>query len=179
MGNAENAPLVGLIGPAGAGKDTVAGHVVEHQGFHRVGFADRLAKFVERIDPVFAALVAAHGGYEPAKRAHPYIRNRMGEVGNSARELVGRDVWIDPVDEEIEDLGPDRPVIISDVRFRSEADWLEDNGGVLVAVDRPGCSLAQPEACAIAAGTELRILNDGDLHMLRERVDMIAEDFLL
>lgn len=179
MGNVDTAPLVGLIGPAGAGKDTIAGHLVEHHGFHRLAFADRLAKFVERIDPVFAALVAAHGGYEPAKRAAPYIRQRLGEVGNSAREIIDSHVWIDVVEDQFSELCVNTPVVISDVRFRTEAQWIEDNGGALVEVTRPGHEALSAEARGVAASTDLVIANDGDLHMLRERTDMVAEDFLL
>lgn len=177
MSNEGAAPLVGLIGPAGAGKDTVAHYLVEQHGFHRTAFADKLREFVTRIDPTYAALVASFGGYEAAHHAHPSIRQRLGEVGNAARELISSEVWVDAVDTEIADV--DGPIVVSDVRQRNEAEWLEEMGGVLVAVSRPGHDLWFGEAPSLAASAPLTIDNDGDVHMLRERVDMIVEDFLL
>lgn len=172
-------PLIGLVGPAGSGKDTIAEHLVEHHGFVRVAFADRLREFAARIDPVFAALCAAHGGYETAKRAHSHIRNRMIEVGNAARDIIGGDVWIDAVEDTLVGLTGDEPVVITDVRFLNEAEWIEDSRGTIVSVQRPDFSLSTSEERAISATAELYVENDGDLHQLRERVDMLAEDFLL
>lgn len=176
MSNEGAAPLVGLIGPAGAGKDTVAALLVEHHGFHRVAFADRLRELAERIDPTYAALVAAHGGYDTAHRVNPWVRRRLIEIGDAAREVIGPDVWIDPVEAELDYV--DGPVVISDLRYRTEVQWLAEMDGILVAVNgRSGP--AGIDLSILMAKASLEIDNSGDIHMLRERVDMIAEDFLL
>lgn len=178
MGNEhQNPPLVGLAGPAGVGKDTVAAYLVEHHDFTRFAFADRLRELIQRIDPTFAAMVAAEGGYEPAKRRHPWIRWRMGEVGEAARQIISPEVWVDAVADDIDSV--DGPVVLSDVRKRIERDWIEECGGVVIAVTRPGQPTPDADLASVMAHAPLSLDNDGDLHMLRERVDMLAEDFLL
>lgn len=178
MGNEHQIPpLVGLAGPAGVGKDTIAGHLAEHHDFHHYAFAAKLREFVERIDPTFAALLAAEGGYEPAKRKHGWVRWRMGEVGEAARHIISPTVWIDAVDEAVSFV--DGPVVISDVRKRTEREWIEESGGVILSVHRPDQPVPNAELASIMAQAPLEIPNDGDIHMLRERVDMIVEDFLL
>jgi hypothetical protein len=42
-------PLVGIVGNAGAGKDTIADHLIREHGFVRVSFADPMKRFVQEV----------------------------------------------------------------------------------------------------------------------------------
>ena len=143
----ETNALLGLVGPAGAGKDTVAALLAMEHGFAQVAFADRLRAFVRAIDPAWAIAEKCFGGYEPAKRNLPGFRERLIEIGQLAREQISPDVWIDAIYNDVDRLRASQPVAISDVRQRNEAEWILDQGGVIIAVSRPG---TKPEDAIMA-----------------------------
>jgi hypothetical protein len=157
VGKVELYPLVGLVGPAGAGKDTTAGLLVVEHEFFRVAFAERLRAFVRAIDPAWAIAERAFGGYENAKRNLNGFRERLIEVGDAARAEISPHVWVDALEPEVERLRATRAVVISDVRKAVEAEWIRDCGGSLVAVYRQGF---EPDNAEIA-----RLMLDGDFEL--------------
>lgn len=146
-GGSAEVPLVGLVGPAGAGKDSLAGLLVANHGFAQLAFAEKLRAFVRNIDPAWAIAEKCLGGYEPAKRNVPGFRERLIEIGDSAREHISPEIWIDAIDEDVERLRTGgQPVVISDVRRTNEAEAIWDWGGSLVSISRNGA----PEDRAMA-----------------------------
>lgn len=142
--------LIGLMGPAGAGKDTAADHLEDHHGFVRYAFADPMRTMLE------AAFTAAGIDY-----AHIYERKLKEEpvpgVGHSYRKLAqtlgtewGRrmldeDLWLRFADMT---LGmPDAPVcdriVVTDVRFPNEAGWIRRHGGVVLRIQRDTAPVRQ------------------------------------
>lgn len=123
---------IALLGAQGAGKDTVADILVAHHGYTHLKFADPLREFVEAIDPAFRAAVRC--GYEHAKRNDPFVRQRLIEVGNAARRIIHPDVWIIALNNQL----ANHPVVVSDVRFHNEIEFLQLSGFGLIHVTRPG-----------------------------------------
>ncbi|MEU7814057.1 hypothetical protein [Pseudonocardia sp. NPDC049154] len=154
-------PLLGLVGPAGAGKDTVASLLTVEHGFARVAFADRLRAFVRAIDPAWAIAERCFGGYEPAKRNLPGFRERLIEVGQAARTQISPDIWVDALDSEVERLRAVQPVVVSDVRQRNEAEWILDCGGDLIAVTRPGTKPEDAVMAELMEGADFTLTNGG------------------
>lgn len=146
-----HAPLIiGLMGPAGAGKDTAADHLEDHHGFVRYAFAQPMRTMLE------AAFVEAGIDY-----AYIYERalkeQTIPGLGYSYRHLaqtlgtewgrhqLDQDVWLRLAEMT---LGlPAAPVhdriVITDVRFANEAAWVRRHGGVVLRIQRDTAPVRQ------------------------------------
>ncbi|ANT41064.1 deoxynucleoside monophosphate [Streptomyces phage Nanodon] len=137
--------LVGISGYAGSGKDEAARALIKG-GWRRQAFADRLRDFAYRqnplvrtypdVPPVRLARLVDDLGWEQAKRMFPQVRDVLVETGNTAREILGVNVWVDAV---LDRFRPDQEaLVIPDVRYRNEADAIQARGGMLIRIERPG-----------------------------------------
>lgn len=164
--------LIGLTGPAGSGKDTVADYLRDRHGFAVMSFAH----------PVYLGVSAAFGiPIEQLKDRH-FKEQPIWWIGKSprqllqlfgtefGREMVAKDIWLRVAKRTLDevcylrdkDSAPCR-VVISDVRFDNEAEWVRNLGGVIWHIHRPG---VQPVAAHVSeagvsfeAGDE-RLVND-------------------
>ena len=135
--------LIGLMGPAGAGKDTAADHLEDQHGFVRYAFADPMRTMLE------AAFTSVGIDY-----AYIYERSLKEQpvpgIGYSYRQLaqtLGTEWGRNQLDPDLWlrfaalNLGlPDAPVndriVITDVRFANEAAWIVQHGGVVLRIRR-------------------------------------------
>lgn len=176
--------LIGLIGNAGAGKDTVAAFLEHEHAFDRIGFADPILAMVSALFE--AAGVPAAWAVErtlkelPVKTLGLSYRQLAQSLGTGwGRELVAPDLWIRLANHALQQCrlhGKD--VAISDVRFQNEAEWIRHSGGVLVRVHRSGLQpvashVSETELAGIQADHEL--LNDGSLSTLFDQVDRLLD----
>lgn len=149
--------LIGLIGQAGSGKDTVARMLCDcwaRQGIDGVQLA-----FADPVRDLAASFLRAFGVRDPYRLlTDPELKNVVIDaVGMSPRRILqtlgtdwahahaGRDVWIKSIDIRLLDAvhAGMKHVVISDVRFELEAEWLRRQGGVLWRIDRPGVDPVQ------------------------------------
>lgn len=154
-------PLLGLLGYAGAGKDTVAEFLVDHHGYTRVAFADPLKQ------------LARHIGWN-GRKDHAG-RVLLQDLGVGVREFIGQDTWVDIGMRKAADTPG--PVVITDVRFSNEALRIVEAGGCLVRVDRKGVGPANGHVSEVGwADIPVHhvISNDADLGYLRDAVRVIA-----
>lgn len=129
---------VGLCGYARVGKDTAAEHMVEYERF---AFADALkneaSKMMEAIglpadwsDPVFKArwrpLLVALGAGRRATDPDYWIKRLIYTL--AARNIAKRD-----------------NVVITDVRYANEVQWILGQGGTVIRIERPGHAPANSE----------------------------------
>lgn len=139
--------LVGITGYAQHGKDTVAQALVDELGYVRLGFADALKDLALQVNPllllslnhpvVYTRLAdyVDSTGWEKAKKL-PEVRRFLQELGTGARAVLGDDVWLKAVEHKM--LEADGPVVIPDVRFPNEAEFISRWHGLLVRVERWG-----------------------------------------
>lgn len=144
-------PLIGLTGKKRSGKDTVADRLVSTHGYTRFAFADIMKEMLLRIDPWVQWSPVGNGrlsrlvdlvGWERAKE-EPEVRRLLQALGTEAgRALFGESFWIDRTFAQIAEfhshgMFPPRPVVITDVRFKNEADAVRAAGGLIVRLVRP------------------------------------------
>lgn len=142
-----HAPLIGISGAAGAGKDTLASHLAPF-GYVRVAFADPLRDMALAIDPLIGinpwdratstrlSDYVTAAGWDRAKQ-HPEVRRFLQRLGTEGvRNFFGADTWVRLAEERIADLG-DVPVVITDVRYPNEVELVRRLGGLWCHVNRP------------------------------------------
>lgn len=168
--------LIGITGRAGSGKDTVAAYMCANYGFESLAFAD----------PIRAGMRAIVG-LEDYQFSHPHKEVVLEEFGKSprqmmqalgtdwARSLVHQDFWIILAGKEISSLQDDYiEVVVTDVRFENEAEFLRNKGGEIWHINREGAGTPHSHAseAGIQRKPEDKVLdNNSSLYALFRQVD--------
>ena len=167
--------IIGLSGYARSGKDTVAKYLVENHGFVRVAFADTLRNILSELNPI---LEDGHRlneavkmyGWDITKSKYDEVRRLLQVLGVAGRELIAEDVWIGAA---LKTPTNGAPVVISDVRFKNEADVIKKLGGSIWRVVRPDTAPVNSHVSEVQMNyysfDEL-IMNDKDIRHLENEV---------
>lgn len=167
-------PLVAFTGRARSGKDTAAAFAAAYLHGYVYGLADPIRAMLNAgfgIDMKSSYWetrkelpVAALGGRSP--------RQLMQWLGTEwGRKMVSEDVWINMAKAELHANGPG--MVISDLRFDNEAEWVRRLGGRVIHISRPDVDAVNPHASedgVAFAPSDLRITNDGTLAELQQKV---------
>lgn len=114
-------PIIGLCGYARVGKTAIATAI----GWHKVAFADALKA---DLAPLF-----------PQGTPKEDIRDVLVAYGKAWR-AIDPDHWVKRA------FIPDRvPVVVDDVRYQNEVDFIHNRGGLCFRVKRNGCEPANDE----------------------------------
>ena len=153
--------LIGLTGHAQYGKDTSGAVLVEEYDFKRYAFADQLKSMAFVLNPIIQNFgfpkhpdrlqtLVALMGWEKAKRIEE-VRRFLQVLGTEGvRDHIGTNAWVSALEQQLVkdglmDLDDDgtphamaypAKVVVTDVRFPNEADWIHRYGGVLIRVVR-------------------------------------------
>jgi hypothetical protein len=171
--------IIGLSGYAQSGKDTLGAFLVKEHGFKRYAFADGLKNVVYTLNPI----VGPNGpdsriqelvdtkGWEEAKRV-PEVRRLLQVMGTEAgRKVLGENVWVDAVFNQIAKNG-DENVVITDARFPNEAQAVKAAGGYMVRINRPGVTAINDHPSEVSLdewGFDYTVNNDSSLLVLRDK----------
>lgn len=186
-----DSPVIGLVGFAGAGKDSVADVLCGRHAFARVAFADPLREMASALNPYIAtgglpgrgddglvryADALRHFGYTDAKVRYAEVRAFLQRLGTDAgRAVLGDDIWVRTAVANARALLTDHEgVAFTDVRFQNEADAVREMGGVVVRVERPGVGAVNDhvsERFAAEGEVDATVLNDGTLGDLARKAD--------
>lgn len=167
--------LIGLAGRAGAGKSAAGEYLFATYGFECVAFADA-------IKDLLAQLLADRGAdhahlHEAALKQQPIAelggvtaRHLMQSLGDWGRTL-SPGFWIAQLAHRTGLQRGGTPVhdriVITDVRYPNEAAWIAAHGGVVLRLQRDGCSLADEQAAHSSEahvqhlGAHVDLLNNG------------------
>lgn len=174
LGRRATLPIIGLTGPAGCGKTTVAGMVAG-------------AVVIQLADPLYAALAMMLGVDESLLRHRGSKERPLPGFDRSPRQLlqtlgtdwgrafVGADVWLRMAGRRIDALhaAGATTVVVADVRFENEAEWIRNRGGEVWRIARePATAAAEhaSEAGIPASLIDRTIDNTGSPEQTRELV---------
>jgi hypothetical protein len=174
--------LIGLIGQARVGKDTVAEYLHEHHLFNRRSFA---APMKDMLEVVFGDRFETGDREQPIDWLGKSPRHLMQTLGTEwGRNCVHPELWVMLAEREWQ-VHTSRPynrennvgLVITDVRFHNEADMILRNGGTLIHVVRDTTESVNPHASEQHTWDNypmrLTLDNNGTLPLLYSRIDRI------
>lgn len=137
--------IVGLCGRAGAGKDTVAGVLVDRFGFSSYSLAAEVKSCLIDLDPfipidnrpVRLSELLLDSSLEVLKRSYPEVRRLLQVLGTEVVRARVESFWVDRIEDRLLVERPKR-VVITDVRFKNEVEWVRYLGGMVFCVERDG-----------------------------------------
>lgn len=134
--------LIGLIGRARSGKDTVAGYLARRHMFAHIAFADPMKQMLET---AFGDLFRDGDREKPIDWLGKSPRQLMQTLGTEwGRNQVHPELWVLLTEQKVKHFVElDMPLVISDVRFHNEADMILKHGGELWRIQRDGASVAE------------------------------------
>lgn len=170
--------IIGLTGPAGVGKDTVADYLVEKHGFKKLSWAA----------PLKAGL-AAMGFPEPLDRADKEKvidgfdfswRRAAQTLGTEWGRALDADIWIKLVGRIIA-MHPGQDFVISDVRFQNEAELVRSKGGHVWSLHGRQADLGDAAGHKSEAGlpdalVDTYLVNDSSVAELFTLVDWVISE---
>lgn len=131
--------IIGISGKKQSGKDTVAAILVEDYGFTRLAFADVIKACVYTLDPIvsLSGLRLQHlvdsNGWEAAKE-FPEVRRLLQVFGTEVgRNLIDEQIWVEMT---LAGAKASSNIVISDVRFKNEAEEIKYQGGQVWRITR-------------------------------------------
>ncbi len=176
-----NQIIIGLHGRARTGKDTVARYLATHLMLLSYAFAEPLKQALAGLFHLTQAHLEGDLKEAPLPSIGKSPRELMQLLGTEwGRNLIHPELWLLLAEQNLQLLCEHHQdmhgVVIRDVRFENEADWLRSKGGVIV-------HLMRPDADAVAAHSseqglawdpnDLVIRNDGSLAELYDKLDAL------
>lgn len=163
--------IIGLLGRARSGKDTVANCIGQY--YYPSYEMCRIAQ------PIKDSLRALYGwsdkhieGFlkevtDPVINKSP--RDAMIELGERVKSESGQDFFINMLLRKHKG-----DIIIPDVRFQNEVDRIREAGGIIIKIERPGCSILPNENGIDQIKSDYSIWNSNTLESLHDQVHRIV-----
>lgn len=181
--------LIGLHGPARCGKDTVAWYLTKYHGYEQAAFAGPVKRMIESLLGMHPNTLEemkdqtlSHLGCTPRVLLQT-LGTEWGRDIVGPRMSPGSGLWVRMMEERLdlmEEFGM-YDVVITDVRFQDEADFIHRLGGVVVHVrreDRP--TIATPDHASEQGITfdpkrDFKLANTTTKEDLKARVEVLAD----
>ena len=178
-----NQLLIGLHGLARTGKDTAATYLAAHYALLSYAFAEPLKLAIAQMFNLTAEHIEGALKEQPLPGIGKSPRQLMQLLGTDwGRDLVHRELWLLLAEQNLHNLAsllPDAPgVVISDVRFENEAEFIRQRGGVVIHIQRPnapGVAAHSSEAGIAIHDNDLVIHNDGELADLFNHIEQALD----
>lgn len=151
--------IIAFHGPAGAGKDACADYIVDRLGYRKLSFANRLKKALAEILNVPVTMMDDRVFKENAPdELGSTVRHMLQTLGTEwGRNTINPDIWLMEANQVLDhmDKGIVPGIVISDLRFENEADWVRVNGGLVVHIKPTGNEEIETKDHSSESGIEM------------------------
>lgn len=171
--------LIGLAGYKGSGKTTAA-HQLELMGFGRIAFASVLKDMLKTFGLTDRQL---YGDQKETPDDNVLCgktpRWAMQSLGTEwGRDCIGHDVWIRAWWAKVQTIRHRTiGVVVDDVRFQSEFDFLCEHGGHVIQVHRDGCVAGDHRSEDIPFKAHVHVENNGAVDALSRTMSLLVDEF--
>jgi hypothetical protein len=149
--------LIGLVGSIGSGKDTAADILVNTHYFYRESFAGVLKDVVSVVFGWDRTLLEGRSDYarQWREQVDPWWAERLKNSQLNPRWVLQQwgtevcrqhfhdDIWVASLENKLRKLNqgviPPTDIVISDVRFPNEIKAIQNQGGIIIQVERGEC----------------------------------------
>ena len=166
--------IIAFTGPIGSGKTTAAMQL-EKEWYQRVRFAETLKRMAIAFgltrDQVDGAYKEDPAQIICGKTPRFFMQTLGTEWG---RNLIGEEVWVNAWRATVERLSPDTPIVVDDARFPNEFAMVRSLGGIVVYIDRDGCTTGEHASEQFDCDPDYVIYNR-DLLVFRKEVSRLGD----
>lgn len=188
--------LIGIAGKARSGKNTVGDILLSEYNYAPYALADPIRKAAAQI---FGLPEYRFSGDNPNREeVDPYWgispRQMLQRIGEGMRKSFGDDIWIRKANLRWDTLKADayldnahmnlpywHGMVVTDIRYDNEAQWVLHEGGVVIQIERPDAPSVSSHASERGIDPLLAtflIRNDGSLGALRGKALEIFKTIL-
>lgn len=172
--------IIGLSGYAQSGKDTVAQILVEDYGYTRLAFADIIKKACYALNPIISldGMRLSHAvekyGWDGAKQV-PEVRRLIQAMGTEVgRELIDPQIWVELTMYAVSNTDK---IVLSDVRFRNEAEEIKWRTGQIWRISRiergAPINLHRSETDMDTWNFDQYLANNGTIDELKDEIELV------
>ena len=166
---------IAFCGRAGSGKTTISEEYVSKRNYVRLSFAAPVKQCYREVY-----------GCEPNKHESS-VRRWLQEFGTNFCRGIDSEVWVKNMARRVKAIQSVNDIcsgiVIDDVRFRNEADWLRQKGFVIVKVVGRGYELSKDimahpsEAEVELVEADIVLDNSGTVEETMKQLEMKLEQF--
>lgn len=185
--------LIGIAGQAGAGKDTIGTHLRVTHGFVGLAFATPIKEIMASVFGFTHNQLHGHAKEVEDEYWGASPRELLQLVGTElfrvelpklvAKHLAHRKtnideaIWVRSFELRMARLPRGTNIVITDVRFANEAEFIWRRGGRIWHVSRPGAPLVAAAHASEADNVphDEELVNDGTVHDLYRAADIILD----
>lgn len=136
--------LIGLIGYERTGKDTVADYFVENMCYTKMSMADPIKEICKLLFDWDKIFLESNMKDKIDKNTNIVPRDMMKWIGTDIFQysiydkfpnlnIPQKKIWVNYIKNNCQDI---ENLIIPDIRFKHEAEFIQENNGILVYIDR-------------------------------------------
>jgi len=176
--------IIGILGNKGHGKDTISDHLVSKYQFHKKAFGNPLKEICQTLfgfshDQLYGnrkEITDKYWGITPRKAMQfvgtDLFRNKMNELIPG----ISHNFWLECMRRQ---SGKYDRLVISDVRFQNEVDFIHEMNGIVIKVERGNKEIkdnhtSESEIRQIV-NYDFYVENNSDLHTLYSKVDNLCQ----
>ena len=168
--------LIGITGAARSGKDTIGDYLRIRHGFTTLSFAAPLKRMICTMLEVSEDWLETHKDEHITGIASPRVL--LQTLGTDwGRHMIDTNIWVNLVHHKVDDIATwshINGIVLTDVRFNNEAEWIRANGGVVWEVIRPEVLIESTHISENGVDAHLintSFINDGTIEDLRQQVE--------